>query len=105
VFISAHAAARLRERLPDREADGIVARLEAAPGSPGLVAFIVDRHPGEHRGDLRRNVAERASNGDTVVAIARDGEVTTVYYRRSWDQTLTAHGLGVGRVVRWCAVA
>ncbi|HET7070119.1 MAG TPA: hypothetical protein VFI40_04800 [Nocardioides sp.] len=101
MFVNAHAGNRLRERLPAAEAAAIIARLEATPGEPGIVGIIVARLRGETRGDQRSEVELRASNGDTVVAIVADGEVTTVYYRRSWNQRLDAAGLGVGRVVRW----
>lgn len=100
MFVNSHARARLAERLPQSEADAIVARLEQTPGEPGLFAIILARIAGQ-RGDQRPEVEFRASNGDTVVAIVNDGEVTTVYYRRSWNQRLDASGLGVERVVRW----
>jgi hypothetical protein len=101
MFVNSHARARLRERLPQSEADAIVDRLEATPGEPGVLGIIVARLKGEVRGDQRQEVEFRASNGDTVVAIVDEGEVTTVYYRRSWNQRLDAAGLGVQRVIRW----
>lgn len=102
MYVNQHARARLRERLPEAEADAIVERLEQTPGEPGTLGIIVSRlQGGMARGDQRREVEFRASNGDTVVAIVADGEVTTVYYRRSWNQRLDAGALGVARVIRW----
>lgn len=101
MFVNSHARARLAERLPAAEAEAIIERLEETPGEPGVIGIIVARLKGEVRGDQRPEVEFRASNGDTVVAIVDEGEVATVYYRRSWNQRLDAAGLGVSRVVRW----
>lgn len=97
MFVNRHARYRLGERLLPAEAEAIVARLEAEPGTPGLAAVILGR-VAEARGDRRSEVELRESNGDVIVAIVDEGEVTTVYYRRSWDQRLDADGLGVDRV-------
>lgn len=96
MLLSAHARARLRERLPVDEALSIEQRLEQTLGEPGLVAIIVARLRG-HRGDRRPETELRASNGDTVVAIVEDGTVVTVYYRRS-GQPLPPQ---VERIVLW----
>lgn len=100
MYVNAHAIARLEERLPAAEAARIIDRLEQTPGEPGVLAIVLHRLQG-HRGDTRQEVEFRASNGDTVVAIVRDGEVATIYYRRSENQSFTPAALGVERVVRW----
>lgn len=101
MFVNSHARARLTDRLPAKEAQAIIDRLEASPGDPGVLAIIVAHLRGEKRGRQFSKVHVEASNGDTVVAIVDEGEVTTVYYRRSWNQRLDAAGLGVERVVSW----
>lgn len=97
MFVNAHAVQRIRGRISPIGRGGktltadIVTRLEAIPGTADDVAIEVYRH-GSPITDAS------GSNGDSVVVIARGGEVTTVMLRRSWSQSFTPASLGVDRV-------
>jgi uncharacterized protein with NRDE domain len=96
VFVTQHAAERIRARLGDADwdagyADRLVARLEAMPGQAGVRVYLTLLGA-----DL---AAPDGSNGDILVAIAGDGSVDTVYLRRR-GQRLDAGYFGA-RSVHW----
>lgn len=83
MHVTAHAIARLSDRIGGTAAESIVRRLEALPGSADDVAIQVSR-----TGNTR------------IVVIARAGSIETVMLRRFSDQPFTAYALGVDRVER-----
>ena len=91
MFITQHARGRIMERVPAGWAGGILARLEHAPGEPGVYAYIVANLP-------YIRVAEDGSNGDILVVVAVDASVETVYLRRA-EQDMSAAFFGAERVV------
>lgn len=91
MFVTAHAHNRLAERVGGREADGIVRILETYNGEHGTVAYLL--------GHLSaKATAPDGSNGDVIVAVAVDGSVETVYFRRS-SQDMSAAFFGARKVV------
>lgn len=93
MFVTAHARARLADRLGLTAGHLIADVLEARPGLAGHVAIEVAREPAYTAG-------KDGSNGDQVIVIARDGSVETVMLRRSWNQPFTPSALGVDTVER-----
>jgi len=69
----------------------IIGALEAVPGEPGTVAYIVER--------LDKPLQTESSNGDVVVAVAVDGSVDTIYLRRR-GQDMSAGFFRARKVVR-----
>lgn len=65
--------------------------LERTPGEQGVVAYIAATLDTPVRSD-------DGSNGDTVVVIAVDGSVETVYFRRS-TQDMSAAFFGARKVI------
>jgi len=94
MHVTGHARARLHSRLGKnmRLVGAIIGRLEAEPGRPNTVAYIVATL------DTPVNT-EDGSNGDTVVAVAVNGSVDTIYLRRG-DQDLSAKFFRANEVVR-----
>ena len=90
MYVTWHARNRLRDRTGAR-AEGYERRLERVKGEPGHIAYVLDT-----RAYIR---ADDGSNGNTVVAVAIDGSVETVYFRRS-DQDMSPGYFGAERVVR-----
>lgn len=97
MYVSAHAIARITDRLTGPQAESIIRRLEAMPGALGDVAIEVYRQISVKR---MTDTLPDMSNGDQIIVIARDGSIETVMLRRSWNQPFTASALGVDRVER-----
>ena len=89
MFVTAHAINRIGQRAM-RQAS-IIEMLEATPGQSGVVAYIVARLT--HKMETRDG-----SNGDLVIAVAVDGSVETVYFRRSTQDNSPAF-FGAERIV------
>jgi hypothetical protein len=68
----------------------VIGDLEAVPGEPGTVAYVVRRLP------TVREV--NGSVGDLVVAVAVEGSVDTIYLRRK-SQDMSAGFFGADKVV------
>jgi hypothetical protein len=92
MFLTAHALNRVAERMGATAMQSrFVTILEAISGEPGTVAYIVGELTGKaHTPD--------GSNGELVVAVAVDGSVETVFFRRA-SQDITAAFFGARRVV------
>jgi uncharacterized protein with NRDE domain len=90
VFVTAHAHNRLAARIGGRASDALVSVLETHNGEQGTVAYILGTLPGKAK-------AADGSNGDVVVAVAVEGSVETVYYRRS-TQDLSPEFFGARKV-------
>lgn len=99
MFITGHAAGRIGARLSDSDARDTFAMLESVAGEPGAVAYIVCNAP-DYAG--KPSTSEPGwwytSNGDTIVALAREGSVETVFFRRS-TQDMSPAFFGVRKVV------
>jgi len=67
-------------------------KLEREPGDYGVIAYIVADVPAKHASD--------GSNGDVLVAVAVDGSIETVYFRRK-SQDMSASFFGAERVEDW----
>lgn len=91
MFVTAHAHNRLAGRMPIEQADAHIRMLEAHPGEPDTVAYVLGRLPGKAE-------SPDGSNGDTIIAVAVDGSVETVFFRRS-TQDMTAGFFGATHVV------
>lgn len=91
MFVTAHAHNRLLDRMTAQRSAMMLRMLEAWPGEQGTVAYIVGRLPGKAE-------SPDGSNGDTIVAVAVEGSVETIYFRRS-TQDMTAGFFGASRVV------
>jgi len=70
----------------------LIERLERIYGEPGTVAYIVGILPAKMS-------AADGSNGDVVVAVAIDGSVETIYFRRA-SQDMSAEFFGARKVVQ-----
>ena len=93
MYVTAHASSRLDARLGWQWAHDVLFALEKVMGEQGTVAYIVQFIDRVHF------EADDGSNGDVVVAIAVDGSVETVYFRRS-SQDMSPEFFGAGKVVR-----
>lgn len=91
MFVTAHALNRLQDRLPPRLAAASIRMLEAYPGETGTVAYTLGTLPGKAS-------TPDGSNGDVIVAVAVEGSVETVFYRRS-SQDMSAGFFGARKVV------
>lgn len=89
MYVTQHAVARMSDRLGGMS-EHLVGSLADIMGEVGVVAYLLPLE-----GPV---VADDGSNGDTLVVIANDGSVETVYFRRS-DQDMSAHYFGARRVV------
>lgn len=89
MIVSLHARGQLLSRLPSYVAVTIIRELEHSRAPEGSEARIVRR---------TSYMTDGQSNGDVVVAIIVDGEVRTVYFRRS-TQTFTPEAFRVERIV------
>jgi hypothetical protein len=94
MYVTRHAMERIRDRVGGPFAQAIERTLEGIQGELGTVAYIV--------ADVEAKVADDGSNGDTLVAVAVDGSVETVYFRRS-TQDMSARFFGAERVEDWRA--
>ena len=91
MFVTAHAYNRVVTRSDPWMGMRYVDLLERLAGEPGTIAYILGRIKGKvHTPD--------GSNGDVVVAVAIDGSVETVYFRRA-TQDMSAEFFGARRVV------
>lgn len=91
MYVTSHAQYRLEERLGVQEMVRIAGLLERTPGVLGSVAYIC--------ASLHTPViADDGSNGDTVIAVSKDGSVETVFIRRS-SQDMSAEFFGAREVV------
>lgn len=77
---SAHAAARISERLTAEDTADLVRRLDTFAAEHPVGTYAVRALS---LAAMRGTAWSAASNGDTVVAIVRDGTVATVMLRRS----------------------
>jgi len=91
MYVTAHASARLDQRLGWARTHEVLFSLEKTPGEPGTVAYV---YPLGF--ELR---ADDGSNGDLLVVIAVDGSVETIYFRRS-SQDISPEYFGARKVVR-----
>jgi hypothetical protein len=91
MFVTQHAQDRIFERMhtPGAALD-IIEALEASPGYRYTVVIVLARG--------LAIVSPDGSNGDTLIAIAVDGSVDTIYARRS-EQTLDPRHFGADRVI------
>jgi hypothetical protein len=90
MFITAHAYNRAMDRM-GATGDAFVAALEAIPGEPGTIAYIMGELTGKaHTPD--------GSNGELVIAVAIDGSVETLFFRRA-TQDITAGFFGARKVM------
>jgi hypothetical protein len=92
MYVTYHAAERIAARIESEiEADNLILRLEDIVGEPGTVAYaaLLDAPI----------VTDDGSNGDTLVVIAVEGSVETVYFRRA-TQDMSASFFGARKVVR-----
>lgn len=92
MYVTQHAKARIRDRLDRPDAHRAVALLERASGDIGTVAYML--------ANVAPKVADDGSNGDILIAVAVDGSVETVYFRRS-THDMSAAFFGADRVVDW----
>lgn len=90
MYVTQHAATRLEERVGVRHAYLLASMLERMSGQVGHVAYLLE--------DLPTVVTEAGSNGDVVVAIAIEGSVETIYFRRR-DQDMSPEWFGVSEVI------
>lgn len=91
MYVTAHAINRIYDRINARDGERLVGALERTTGEQGTVAYLLGRMPGKaHTAD--------GSNGDVIVAVAIDGSVETVYYRRS-TQDMSAGFFGARSVI------
>jgi len=88
----------LGQKMP-QPASVILARLRTED-IEGAAALIVARLP-ESLGRWNGRQDDKATNGDTLVVIARDNIAITAMLRRSWDQDFTPEVLRVDRVIDW----
>lgn len=91
MFITQHAYDRMLSRLGATRAAELRGELERLMGEPGTVAYLVGTYVEPFR-------ADDGSNGDTIVAVAVDGSVETVFFRRS-SQDMSAEFFGARKVV------
>lgn len=91
MFVTAHALNRASDRMGNAMGTRFVDILERITGEPGAIAYIV--------GDLphKAHTAD-GSNGELVIAVAIDGSVETVFFRRA-SQDISATFFGARRVV------
>lgn len=91
MYVTEHAFARMVDRMGNARAQELANTLSTLNGERDTVAYIM--------GNLHEPVmADDGSNGDTMVAVAVDGSVETVYFRRS-SQDLSAPYFGARKVV------
>lgn len=83
MYVTQHALGRLTSRMGlDQSRNRIVRMLEALPGQPGSVAYMV----------------ADSANGNIVIAVAIDGSVETIYFRRP-TQDFSSVWFGSSKVV------
>jgi hypothetical protein len=91
MFVTAHAYNRAVSRIGQTFADDVVRICEGRVGELGTVAYIV--------GDLPvKAKSPDGSNGELVVAVAVDGAVETIYFRRR-SQDMSPAFFGARKVV------
>ena len=90
MYVTQHARSRFAARLGS-VSESICALLETRDGERGVVAYIL--------ADIDPPVlADDGSNGDVVIALAREGSVETVFFRRS-SQDLSPAFFGARAVI------
>lgn len=90
MYVTMHAVEQIDARLGHEDADTYVYVLEQMSGQVGRVAYLL--------ADLPYVADEAGSRGDVIVAIAIEGSVETVYFRRH-DQDMSAEWFGVDEVI------
>lgn len=99
MYVTQHAAERINARLSLSDAHDTLTFLEGVQGETGVVAYIVGTVPAYgSKPDGSTPGWWVDSNGDTIVAVAHDGSVETVFYRRS-SQDMSASFFGARKVV------
>lgn len=98
MFVTEHAQRRLRERFSPLMVGALVDLLDGTAGELGTVAYIAGTVPVDAKAPVPEGRWWEDSNGDVVVAVARDGSVETVFYRRS-TQDMSASFFGARKVV------
>lgn len=90
MYVTDHAQDRIAERVGGEVASALIGTLEVTPGQAGTVAYVLLDLPAYM-------VAPDGSNGDTLIAVAVDGSVETIYYRRG-EQDMSPGYFGASRV-------
>jgi hypothetical protein len=98
MFVTAHAINRLTARIGDYRGTRIVLLCEALSGQPGTVAYIMGAVPGKVKAPAITDKWWLDSNGELVIAVAVDGSVETVFFRRA-SQDISAAFFGAHAVV------
>lgn len=91
MYVTAHALNRAHERMGSDMGTRFVDILEGIIGETGTVAYLVGELPGKMR-------TPDGSNGELVFAVAIDGSIETVYFRRA-SQDCSPAFFGARKVV------
>ena len=91
MFVNAHSHNRVMDRLGGFLGPLLIERLERIYGEQGTVAYIVAALPS-------KAYAKDGSNGELVIAVAVEGSVETVYFRRA-TQDMSPGFFGARKVV------
>lgn len=97
MYVTQHAAVRIAERLAPDLADKVGRILDGTQGEGGVIAYLVGNVPASPLPPLEGQWWV-PSNGDTLVAVANEGSVETVFFRRA-EQDMSASYFGARKVV------
>lgn len=97
MYVTQHARERIAVRFTPAIADKVERILDGTQGEPGVIAYIVGNAPAPGPA-MSTGPWWLDSNGDLLVAVAHDGSVETVFYRRS-SQDISASYFGASKVV------
>lgn len=106
MYVTQHAAARIATRFPPDLADIVERILDGQQGEAGVIAYVVGHVPEPAGPPLIDTRWWERSNGDLLVAVANEGSVETVFFRRA-EQDMSARYFGARKVVdlrRWALV-
>lgn len=95
MYVTEHARGRLVARMGEDTAARLVGIFESWEGKPGVIAYIA--------GTLYVDAVAGVRGTHVIVAVAQDGSVETVYFRRM-GQDLSAAYFGASEVVNMPAV-
>lgn len=98
MYVTQHAASRIAVRLDRSTAEWVERVLDGHKGEQGVVAYIVGNVPAPGTPPELRPAWWLDSNGDTLIAVANEGSVETVFFRRA-SQDMSAGFFGARKVV------
>lgn len=98
MFVTQHARERIAARFAPAMADKVERILDGTQGEQGTIAYIVGGVPDHATAPIPTGMWWLDSNGEMLVAVAHEGSVETVFYRRA-AQDMSASFFGASKVV------